>query len=129
MITKDRFSHHTSYIWEFKDDMDCLLMPEKQPEYRQNRPHKNFLIGMNQVMKGKIKSVDHFFDLIKKSAIEEFLNVKEYLAPNDFDEILIKFLANSDDYSNFDIIWKDFFDIIKIDKVKKTDFVSKRLIF
>lgn len=43
-IRKDRWMHHTSFLWSYtKDNMDCLLMPPKRPAYRANRSHGEFL--------------------------------------------------------------------------------------
>lgn len=46
-ITKDRWVHHTSFLWDYSPhNMDYLLLPPKQPKYRQNRPHDTFLCRM-----------------------------------------------------------------------------------
>ena len=46
-ISKDRFMHHTSLLYDYDTNMiqRYLLMPKqnKQPEYRQNRLHSEFL--------------------------------------------------------------------------------------
>ena len=43
-IIKDRWVHHTSFLWDFlPSNMQYLLMPKKQPEYRLNRSHEEFL--------------------------------------------------------------------------------------
>ena len=47
-LSKDRWVHHTSFLWDFKSqDMDYLQIPEKQPEYRSNRNHDDFLCRMS----------------------------------------------------------------------------------
>ena len=43
-ISKDRFVHHTSFLWNFLPErMEYLKQPNKQPEYRGNRTHVDFL--------------------------------------------------------------------------------------
>jgi lipoate-protein ligase A len=47
-IQKDRWLHHTSFLWDFKNEnMVYLTMPLKQPRYRQNRNHLDFLCRLN----------------------------------------------------------------------------------
>ncbi len=43
-IKKDRWLHHTSFLWDYsRDNMKHLLLPEKRPKYRLNRSHDEFL--------------------------------------------------------------------------------------
>lgn len=43
-ITKDRWLHHTSFLWDFRQQrMDMLKEPEKRPKYRGGRKHASFL--------------------------------------------------------------------------------------
>jgi lipoate-protein ligase A len=43
-IIKDRWVHHTSFLWDYLPrNMQYLHMPKKQPEYRLNRSHEEFL--------------------------------------------------------------------------------------
>ncbi|MCB1181397.1 MAG: lipoate--protein ligase family protein, partial [Chlamydiia bacterium] len=47
-IQKERFLHHTSFLWEFDPNrMNVLKVPPKQPKYRQKRSHKDFLMGIS----------------------------------------------------------------------------------
>ena len=43
-ISKDRWLHHTSFLWDFREEtMKFLTNPAKQPRYRANRSHSDFL--------------------------------------------------------------------------------------
>ncbi|CAM9154113.1 unnamed protein product, partial [Ectocarpus fasciculatus] len=43
-ITKDRWVHHTSFLWNFDpENMKYLLMPKKRPKYRADRDHNSFI--------------------------------------------------------------------------------------
>ncbi|GAB4187148.1 MAG: lipoate--protein ligase family protein [Simkaniaceae bacterium] len=43
-IRKNRFVHHTTFLWDFqKKHMDFLLYPKKTPKYREGRGHADFL--------------------------------------------------------------------------------------
>ena len=43
-ISKKRWLHHTSFLWDYDPKrMRCLLHPPKEPEYRRKRNHLDFL--------------------------------------------------------------------------------------
>jgi lipoate-protein ligase A len=43
-IKKDRWLHHTSFLWNYSEEnMNYLRLPEKRPKYREDRSHKDFL--------------------------------------------------------------------------------------
>ena len=49
-ISKTRFVHHTSFLWDF-DEANMrryLAVPEKQPAYRENRPHGAFVTPLSK---------------------------------------------------------------------------------
>ena len=48
-MTKNRWVHHTSFLWDYcPDKMDYLKMPPKMPQYRQNRTHSGFLCKLKE---------------------------------------------------------------------------------
>ncbi|MES1918841.1 hypothetical protein MHBO_000739 [Bonamia ostreae] len=55
MISGRRFVHHTSFLWDFDlVKMDGILkIPKKQPQYRKDRTHKEFLIALKNRFNGK----------------------------------------------------------------------------
>ena len=43
-ITRQRWLHHTSFLWDFRDDRMALLQhPEKTPEYRAVHSQTNYV--------------------------------------------------------------------------------------
>ena len=50
-ISGKRWLHHTSLLWEVRPEMMALLrMPAKQPEYRANRTHSDFVRGLGDAL-------------------------------------------------------------------------------
>ena len=48
-ITKHRWVHHTSFLWDFDPErMRYLQLPKKRPEYRRDRPHDSFLMPIRR---------------------------------------------------------------------------------
>ncbi len=72
-ITKNRFVHHTTFLWDFNpQNMNYLLYPPKTPKYRQGRSHLTFL----EVLKKHFLSKEIFFGKIKKELKKQY-EVKE----------------------------------------------------
>lgn len=60
-ITRDRWLHHSSLLWDFDDTkMSLLQMPNKQPEYRQHRSHKDFLCRLCNYFSSPESFIDLF---------------------------------------------------------------------
>lgn len=54
-ITKARWVHHTSFLWDFEPaKMTYLQLPKKRPLYREDRPHASFLTRLSD----HVKTVD-----------------------------------------------------------------------
>ncbi|MCH9614639.1 MAG: hypothetical protein SP1CHLAM54_13980 [Chlamydiia bacterium] len=62
-IRKDRFVHHTTFLWDYSpENMEYLLMPKSQPKYRENRTHDEFLTRL----KNHLPSKEEFIARLKK---------------------------------------------------------------
>jgi len=77
---KDRFVHHTSFLWNFcNEKMKYLKNPSVAPKYRNKRSHTDFLCRLKDFLPSKkqfINQVSQFlgsrFDVVNKS--NEMLN-------------------------------------------------------
>lgn len=69
-IKKDRWLHHTSFLWDYNQkNMGHLLLPAKRPKYRQDRPHEDFLTRLKEHAPSTDALVDR---LVKQLYISEF---------------------------------------------------------
>jgi lipoate-protein ligase A len=67
-IKKNRYLQHTSFLWDFDiDNMDLLLHPPSEPEYRKKRSHKDFLTKLSKYM-----SKREFIEKISKQTFTQF---------------------------------------------------------
>ena len=58
-IKKDRWLHHTSFLWDYcPENMSYLLLPKKTPPYRQNRSHGDFLCRLSDYFPSKETLID-----------------------------------------------------------------------
>lgn len=82
---KERAVHHTSFLWDFSEEnMQLLQMPEKRPQYRQDRSHNDFLIKLKE----KISSKEELRQRIK-AALESFFEI-ERIEEKVLQEILMR---------------------------------------
>lgn len=62
-LRKDRWLHHTTFLWGYQPElMDLLLHPKKTPKYREQRSHTDFLTCLSEHLPSKIE----FIQAIKK---------------------------------------------------------------
>jgi len=83
-IKKDRWLHHTTFLWDWdRANMDLLLHPKKTPAYRQERNHHDFLTPLKDHFPSREKWIcslreglsSHY--QIKELSFEEASLVKE----------------------------------------------------
>lgn len=77
-IKKDRFVHHTTFLWDFEDEaMGYLLHPKKAPTYREGRDHLDFLTRL----KDHLPSKNDFINKIKGELNSRFILSEKGLNP------------------------------------------------
>lgn len=68
-FSKDRLVHHTTFLWDFLDEnMDVLRQPVRQPPYRQNRSHCDFLCRL----KDAVPSQEFLAGQLKNELVKRF---------------------------------------------------------
>ena len=66
-IKKDRWLHHTSFLWDYSEkNMKHLLLPAKRPKYRHDRPHSDFLTRL----KGHASSPNALIEKLKEALVK-----------------------------------------------------------
>jgi len=73
-IKKDRWLHHTSFLWGYSEEnMNYLLLPPKRPAYRRDRDHKEFLTPLKDHSPTCSSLIDQLkSELVKRFYIREF---------------------------------------------------------
>jgi lipoate-protein ligase A len=75
-IKKDRWLHHTSFLWDYNPSLMALLKhPKKTPAYRQDRSHEEFITTLKSHLPSKLTLFDNL-----RAYLKEHFNV-EFLAP------------------------------------------------
>ncbi len=77
-LSKDRWLHHSTILYDYDDQtMDYLLLPERQPKYRQNRPHRDFVCRLNEhladpslLFQGLLEQLTNHFTLVEASDLD-----------------------------------------------------------
>ena len=72
-LTKDRWLHHTSLLYSYSEEnlANYLTIPKKQPEYRENRPHSQFLCSISESFV-ETPSPAEIFESLTASMAEDF---------------------------------------------------------
>jgi len=77
-ISKDRWTHHTSFLWDFDETkMQYLQLPKKRPAYRGDRPHGDFVArvkehvpSVEQLETRLIEQLRMHYDVVERSLEE-----------------------------------------------------------
>lgn len=101
-ITKDRWVHHTSFLWDYDvRNMNYLKNPKRAPEYRLARNHTDFLCRMNEYMpsrsvftEGLIAALSEHFTIQQTGPETALSHDKDFepstklLSPQDLQDII-----------------------------------------
>jgi len=70
-IRKERWLYHTSFLWDYLDEnMEYLLLPQKQPAYRNRRPHTDFLCRLKEFAPSREELINRLHqELVKRFTI------------------------------------------------------------
>ncbi|GFP99354.1 lipoate-protein ligase lplj [Phtheirospermum japonicum] len=64
-ITKNRWVHHTSFLWDYEmSNMGYLKLPKRAPEYRQERDHLEFICRMKDYIISRSNFIDRTIDAV-----------------------------------------------------------------
>ena len=71
-ISGRRWLHHTSLLWSYDAERMALLrQPKKQPAYREDRPHGDFVRGLGAALPDRTAFVDALGDAVgRRMALE-----------------------------------------------------------
>ncbi|KDD75546.1 hypothetical protein H632_c624p1 [Helicosporidium sp. ATCC 50920] len=76
-ISRDRWVHHTSFLWRFDPArMRLLKQPARAPDYRRGRAHEAFVRGLEDLGRGRAELVESVLDCARQAGfrcVEESL--------------------------------------------------------
>lgn len=82
-IKKDRWLHHTSFLWDYKNEnMKYLLHPKKTPSYRLDRSHDEFLCRLSEFFSEKEALIQRLVLEIQKRFPLQILSLEDALKIN-----------------------------------------------
>ncbi|KAK3121780.1 hypothetical protein QOZ80_8BG0660840 [Eleusine coracana subsp. coracana] len=98
-ITKNRWVHHTSFLWDYDvKNMDYLKIPKRAPEYRLARKHTDFLCRMKEYMPSRSFFTDGVIAALGEQFSVEPTDIETVLSDDDDDEFVpsTKMLSEQD---------------------------------
>jgi lipoate-protein ligase A len=82
-IKKDRWLHHTSFLWDYSvENMQYLLHPKKAPSYRAGRPHDEFLCRLTEFFPDKELLIERLIAEMEKRFGAHPISLDEVLLLN-----------------------------------------------
>jgi len=81
-IQKDRWLHHTSFLWDYQEkNMDYLLLPAKRPRYRESRKHADFLCKLKEFAPSKESLIERLKRELGNHFLLEHLHLNQIALP------------------------------------------------
>uniref|UniRef100_M4BIS4 BPL/LPL catalytic domain-containing protein n=1 Tax=Hyaloperonospora arabidopsidis (strain Emoy2) TaxID=559515 RepID=M4BIS4_HYAAE len=72
-LSRGRWLHHTSFLWDFDPkNMEYLTHPARQPKYRQQRSHLDFLCPLKDALKTECANRDRFQSDLHAELVHNF---------------------------------------------------------
>ncbi len=79
-LCRGRWLHHTSFLWDYDPaQMSMLQQPPKMPDYRQNRPHEEFVCRAGEYLSKASYTEKLRQKLHETFAVVEALDISEVL--------------------------------------------------
>lgn len=77
-IAKGRWLHHTSFLWDFDPaNMAYLTNPARQPTYRNQRSHLEFLCTLREVLKTDVVPTREQLERELRAELEAHFTVED----------------------------------------------------
>ncbi len=100
-IKKERWLHHTSFLWDYNDaSMSYLLHPKKTPSYRMMRKHTDFLCRMKDFFPSKASFISKLKEELGRHFPVREISVQEAWALVDKPYRKTSVLISLQDYVN-----------------------------
>lgn len=80
-LRKDRWLHHTTFLWDYRKQlMELLLHPKKTPTYREGRCHETFITCLNQYLSSKELFTASLKKILKKQYGTKEISIGEVIS-------------------------------------------------
>jgi len=96
-ITKNRWVHHTSFLWDYDvKNMDYLKIPKRAPEYRLARNHTDFLCRMKEYLPSRSVFTDGVITALGEHFSVQPTDLETVLSPDEEFSPSTKLLSEQD---------------------------------
>ena len=77
-LTKTRFVHHTTFLWDYENSlMDLLKHPKKTPSFREGRSHEEFVTRLCEHLDQKEDFVSSFKEVLNRTYRAQEIELEE----------------------------------------------------